>query len=181
MGMKSFKIDPALYCYMFDGALKGLSGSYIDDLLRAGDQDFRKVSKETNKCFEMTEDRKLPSEFTDFVFGIDRNGNFVVDQNAYMRMLECIPTDATCAHFRAARMKLAWLANSRPDRLFEISQLAQVTEELINSSPKAIINRMEKAVKYAADSRVRLKMPELDLESVKIVGYSDSSFPSRSS
>ena len=40
LGMKPLRSDSALYTYTMNGLLKGLSGSYVDDLTRAGDQDF---------------------------------------------------------------------------------------------------------------------------------------------
>lgn len=55
-------------------------------------------------------------------------------------------------------MKLAWFANSRPDLLFEISQLAQVTEDRLRDSKRSLIRRVNKAVKYALDSLVQLKV-----------------------
>lgn len=99
--MKSFKIDPALYHFMCDGVCKGLSGSYVEDLLRTGEQDFRRVSKETNTRFEMAEDRMLPSEFCGFVIVIDNNGNFVIDQNSHLRRLGRMPTIVTFSHFKS--------------------------------------------------------------------------------
>ena len=176
MNMKAFRIDPAFYYMMEEGVLKGLSGTYVDDLIRSGDQHFKQVSKKTNEKFEMTEDGSLPAEFTGFVIDRDTDGNFYIDQIDYLRKIECIPYDASFGHFRSMRMRLAWLSNSRPDCLFEISQLTQVTEKMFEEKPKDMIVRLNKAVKYATGNRVRLKVPKLDKKSVRVVGFADSSF-----
>ena len=180
LGMAPFKTDPALYYWIVDGILKGMSGSHVDDLLRWGDKDFRELSKGTSDRFEMTEESNFPTEFTGFVLEKDDEGNMIINQNNYLRELQCLPLDASFSTFRSMRMKLAWLANSWPDSLFEISQLAQVTEEKFNSAQGAQIRRLNQAVKYAIDHRVCLKVPKLDAISLKILGFSDASFANNS-
>lgn len=73
-------------------------------------------------------------------------------------------------------MRLAWLANSRPDCLFEISQLAQVTESMFAKDRSSIIRRLNKAVTYAVDNKLSLKIPKLDRNKLRVIGFSDSSF-----
>ncbi len=60
----------------------------------------------------------------------------------------------------------------------EISQLAQVTEDRFAKEPKLFIRRLNKATKYAVDSRFSLKIPKLDKDSLRVVGFSDASFAS---
>lgn len=74
------------------------------------------------------------------------------------------------------RMRLAWLAKSRPDWLFEISQLAKITEETFEKERHALIRKLNKAVKYAVDNRLRLRINKLDRKSLRIIEFSDSSF-----
>lgn len=74
------------------------------------------------------------------------------------------------------RMKLNWLANNRPDCQFETSQMAQVTEERFNTKKSKIIRGLKKATRYATENRISLKVPKLDVSSVRIVGFADASF-----
>ena len=74
------------------------------------------------------------------------------------------------------RMKLAWLANARPDCLFVISQLAQNTEEMFNADRRKIVRQLNRAVRYAIQNQVSLKIPTLDIDTLRIIQYSDSSF-----
>ena len=74
------------------------------------------------------------------------------------------------------RMSLAWLANTRPDCLFEISELAQVTEDRFTREGATELRRLNKATKYAIDNRVAIKISRLDKDPIRVVGFSDASF-----
>ena len=174
--MKPLRSDPALYALLEHGVLKGLSGGYVDDLIRTGDEDFKELSKKTNERFDMAEDQKLPCSFTGFSLGFEKGRTIVQDQHEYLKKLEKLPLTASFSQFRSMRMKLAWLANTRPDCLFEISQLAQVTEDMFNQKPKQILQRLNKAVAFAVDNRVSLRIPKLDKSTLRVTGYSDASF-----
>ena len=147
---------------------------YIDDLLQTGNASFRQISRMTNKRFEIAKEHQLPCEIMAFVIDRDRDGVFCIDQNEYLRRLECLPPDASYSHFRSVRMRLAWLANSQPDCMFEISQVAQVTEEMFAAKKTELVRRLNKAVKDAVDSRVKLKISKLDVSSLKFIGFSDA-------
>lgn len=85
----------------------------------------------------MAEDQSLPCVFTGFSLKRQTDGTIAQDQHDYLRRLEEIPSDCSFGMFRSMRMKLAWLANTRPDCLFEISQLAQVTEDMLTARARA--------------------------------------------
>ena len=176
LGMKSLRSDPALYSLIKEGILRGLSGGYVDDLIRAGDEYFKKVSQKTNEKFDMAENEKIPCTFTGFSLSHNRDGEVIQDQHEYLKKLETLSLGASFGQFRSMRMKLAWLSNTRPDCLFEISQLAQVTEEMFSSSPRETARRLNKAVKFAVDNRLSLRIPKLDKKTLRVIGYSDSSF-----
>lgn len=74
------------------------------------------------------------------------------------------------------RMRLAWLANTRPDCQFEISQLAQVTENRFEADRSSFIRRLNKATRYATENFVSLKIPKLDASTARVVGFADASF-----
>ena len=71
-------------------------------------------------------------------------------------------------------MKLAWLANTRPDCLFEISQLAQVTEEMFLQDSKMTLQSLNKAV--AIDNCIPLQIAKLNQEFFRVIGFADASF-----
>lgn len=174
--MTPFKCDPALYYKMMNNVLCGLSGGYVDDLIRTGNQDFKKLSRKTKEVFDMAEDELLPCNFTGFSLRRGTGRDILIDQHAYLKNLEEIPLDAKFSRFRSMRMKLAWLSNSRPDCLFQISQLAQVTENAYERNRREIIKRLNKSIAYAIKSRTTLKVRKLRKDSLRIVGFSDASF-----
>ena len=176
LGMKPLRSDPAFYFLVKDGQLQGLAGGYVDDLIRAGGAFFKQISQRTRETFEMAEDKRLPCTFTGFSLHQDKKGNIIQDQHQYLRKLEQLPLDSTFSEFRSMRMCLAWLANTRPDCLFEISQLAQVTQEIFGTSKREVIKRLNKAVKYAVEHRVSIKIPRLNKRYLRILGFSDASF-----
>ena len=74
------------------------------------------------------------------------------------------------------RMRLAWLANTRPDCMFEISQLDQVTEDMFLQDSKKTLQRLNMAVAFATNNRIPLQIAKLNQESLRVIDFSDASF-----
>ena len=74
------------------------------------------------------------------------------------------------------RMRLAWLTNTRPDFQFEISKLAQVSHDRYLNKQPVIVRCLKKVTRYGTDHRVSLKIPSIDQESLRVVGFADNSF-----
>ena len=55
--MTPLRSDPVLYARIVCGFLREMSGTYVDDMLRAGDPEFRTLSKGTSAKFEMADDQ----------------------------------------------------------------------------------------------------------------------------
>lgn len=66
LGISLLHTDPALYFKLNGSCLTGLSGSYVDDMLRAGTQEFHGTCFQTHKRFDMSNDEPLPCEFSVF-------------------------------------------------------------------------------------------------------------------
>lgn len=156
--------------------VNGLCGTYIDDILRVGTEKFREISRKTNERFEMADDEELPFTFTGFVLNRDRDGTIILYQNDYLQKLTLLPEDASFCHIASIRMKLAWLAHSRPDCLFEVFQLTQLTKELFEVDRRTIVKRINKLIIYAKKNNVCIRFVKLDPSSFEIIGFSDASF-----
>lgn len=50
-------------------------------------------------------------------------------QHVNLRKLKELLLDASFSKLRSVQMKLAWSSHTRPEYMFEISHLAQLTEE----------------------------------------------------
>lgn len=126
--MSPLRSDQALYILRDEnGSVRGFSGGYVDDMVRAGNGNFRQLLSKTAETFRLDHDEQLPCEFSRFFLNQDKDGTVWHRQPKYLKQLETLPLEAPLSSFRRMRMKLACLANTRPDCMFEISQLAQVT------------------------------------------------------
>jgi len=162
--MKSLRSDSALYALMIDGILYGLSGSYVDDLLRCGDKKLRKFGRRTNERFDMAEDEEPPCTFTGFRLHKGKDGDLELEQKEYVEKLKPVPEDGTWKDFSSARMKLVWLANSRPDCTYEVAQLAQVTFAQFTEKRHEIIKRVKKQNSICDQEPSVDQVPETRLE-----------------
>lgn len=66
LGMYPVRSEPALYVKHTDWKLIGISGSYLDDVLRASQHIFRKLCLLTHEKFDMADEEFIPSGFTGF-------------------------------------------------------------------------------------------------------------------
>ena len=65
-----------------------------------------------------------------------------------MSKIEQIPYEAEFSTFALMRMKLAWQANTRPDIVFKISQIAEVARAIYEKDVSKHCKRLNKANKY---------------------------------
>ena len=112
-------IDRSLYCQFEDDQLVGINGSYVDDLLRAGTDEWKNYSDATLERFETTGSQQAPSIFAGMHITESEN-MFHIDQDFYMSRIEQIPLNAKFSRFASMKMKLACLANTRTDIVLEI-------------------------------------------------------------
>ena len=176
LGMTPFRSDPALYKIMSNGLVMCISGGYVDALLRTGSPGFRQLATKTKERFQMGEDEHTPCTLSGFSLAHGKDGSLEQNQHFYLQKLERLHFHASFAEFRSMRMRLAWLANTRPNCQFEISQPAQVTEDRYLAEQPAIVRRLKRATRYATDRCVSLKIAALDQESLHVVGFADASF-----
>lgn len=126
--------------------------------------------------FETADGSDMPMEFTGFTVERDHPKLLIINQHRFLCRLEQHTLEAESSMFRSMRMRLAWLSNSRPDFLFEISQLAQVTESPLKDKKRDHIKALNRAVKFATQYRTPLQIPKLDKDTISVVGFSDASF-----
>ena len=91
---------------------------------------------------------------------ITESGNMDhIDQGFYMRKIGQIPSNAEYSKFASFIMKLAWLTNTRPDIIFEISQIIQVTRTMNEKDITKYCKRLHKAIKYIYDQNASIRIP----------------------
>ena len=85
--MKPLRSDPALHLLMTNALLKGMSGGYVDDLIRTGDSSLKQLYSKTRRTFEMAEDQRLPCTFAGFSITRTLDNTIVQKQHVYLRRL----------------------------------------------------------------------------------------------
>lgn len=81
----------------------GLSGGYIDDVLRSDLPLFRSLLKLINERFQMVEDESIPFKFSGSHLERDKDGMLQQNQNEYLKCLVKILLDVTFIEFMSIR------------------------------------------------------------------------------
>jgi hypothetical protein len=131
--MKHTKGDFSLFFKHVANRLVGLSGSFVDDLVRAGTLNFKTHSSaETQSRFDI----KHPTE-KDFNFtGIEIHsgkGYKCMSQKNYVDRLTFFQQRCKFEDICTVSAKLAWAAYTRPDISYSVSRLAQTTASSFDS------------------------------------------------
>ena len=154
--------------------LIGVSGSYIDDVIRVGADEFRRDSSAvTSRAFDTK-----PSEDTPVVFnGLEVKKHDVghsLGQKGYISRLKLLRPDSSFHEYRSMRAKLAWVVHSRPDIACTVSMAAQATEKIFGHESIKLVNKIIKHLQNTIT--IRVKYPKLDPVSLYLTVYSDASF-----
>ena len=170
------KVDLSLYFSFRLAELVGINGTYVDDLVHTIDNEFRKKCAKTHQAFEKIGDNRPPFTFSGFNVSVTDNESLSIDQNLYRKQLEYFYNSSTFSEFRSMRMKLAWLANTRPDLQFAISQLAQVTQARFDTNAMGYVKNLNSTVRYGHDNAVSIRFPRPECSSIRLVGFSDAAY-----
>lgn len=147
LDMTPLTLDQALFADFDGDGLTGLSALYVDDIWRTGTKEIHEKCTATKRKFDSTEKLKPPFEFTGFNVERLANRKLAISQNRYLRKLEEPAEDAAFSMFRSMRMKLGWLTNSRPDVLFQIATISQVTKSQLTSEKRECLKKLYRAVR----------------------------------
>ena len=74
------------------------------------------------------------------------------------------------------KMRLVWLANTRPEIVFEISKIAQVARTIYEKDITKHYKCLNEAIKYAHNHKVFICIHKLDCNMLRITAYSDAAF-----
>ena len=136
------------------------------------------MSKKTCECFEIADDESLPCTFTGFRIEAGESSSLSNDQHLYVKIIRLLGSDASFSDFASLRMKLAGLTHTRPDCSYEVSQVAQVTRERFDIERSNVIKNCKRIFKHVHMHQLQIQVPKLDINSIRIVEFSDASFAS---
>lgn len=165
--------DLSWFYKVVHGKLTSVIGTYVDDTLCAGNPNFEEDAKITEQRFDCK-----PKEYERFTFAgmqVEQiEDGYVLHQERYTRGLKDLSTDCTFSEYRSRRQGLAWLTNRRPDICADVNLCTQVTEAKWERRHVKELNLLIRYVKQAP--RRGLTQGKLDIDTVKVKGFSDSSF-----
>lgn len=72
-------------------------------------------------------------------------------------------------------MNLTWLSDTQTDCFIEISELAQVTQDMFNKERSKFMRELNWAVRYAKNDKITSKVPALQPNCFRVLGFSESS------
>ena len=172
--MKHTTVDFSLFFKHIGNKLVGMSGSYVDDIIRCGTNKFEQSSQHmTASIFDTKKPERNSFTFTGLQV---KDGNYSksLSQSEFIGRLELLKPDCSFEDFRSTRAKLNWLTNTRPDIAFSVSRSSAVTSNTFQSNHIRDINRV---IKHLKKTKYRsLRFPKLDQDSLRITTHSDASF-----
>jgi hypothetical protein len=165
--------DFSLFFKRARGALIGMSGCYVHDVIRAGTPEFlASATRNTEAAF----DTKAPAKDTFEFLGLrtsEANGVRTLSQAEYVSRLKLLPATADYSAYRSLRAQLDWVTHTRPDSACAVTQAAQVPQETFDSRS---ISDLSGIIKYLSQiSEVSLKFAPLELSSLRMCVYTDAS------
>jgi hypothetical protein len=173
------RVDFSLFFKTVGGRLCGLSGCYVDDLLRAATPNVRELLESTiREDFDCKASKaiKKGAPATQFI-GLDLErelDSFFASMTSYISRLIFLADDATFDQYQVLRAKLLWICNSRPDICAFVSLCSSVTAEKFKTRDVRDINNVVHHLRSTAD--IRLLFPKLDAESLHLLVYTDAAF-----
>lgn len=150
-----------------------LSGTCVDDILRAGIDSFlNKSLTSTQKMFESKAPEKLLFLFT----WLQISGSETlrkISHEMYTKKLQPLYITATFEYICSSRSKPSRVCSTRPDICASVSLLPQVTEKIFDTNTFKLVNKVILHLKKT--STLGLLFPKLNLEYLCLSMYSDTS------
>lgn len=184
---KPMELEGSIFCWYDDhNNLQGIMGCFVDDVIWGGTEAFTHVINKLKKTFRIGSESTQSFMYVGSTLTQDEKKNILVNQDEYTSSLEYInllDTDRSDKHrllsekekkrLRSILGQLNWVAcTSRPEISFAVSELSSKVK-------KATVNDIldaNKVVKFVKTCPAFIKIPNLDIDSIRVASYSDASF-----
>ena len=171
--MNSTAEDISFFFYKASEKMKGLAGTYVDDTLFAGDDEFLVHTNKTSNKFDSKSRQFDHIRFAGVYIDHNKDG-FLLHQSSYIDRIEELDLNANFEIIRSARAQLTWLVHTRPDICAAANILAQVTKDTFTQKHIKEFNKLVKYLKKTAN--IGLRVQKLDQGSLHLRVYADASF-----
>lgn len=154
-----------------DAILYAISVTYVDYIIRSGDQYFKNLSKGTHYLFYMVHYDHFPCLFAYLCLSRDTLQRIILDKHAYLTSIKPLPKYSTFNHFSFSRMQLPCLSHSIPYLFCNVSALSQVFEAYFNSHQPKMVKVVNNLLLYYRETPVQLFFERLELDSLHFFGF----------
>ena len=183
-GCKCSYLDPAVFSY-YDGDLKGLLMSHVDDFLWAGTEEFKtSVVDRIRNTFKISSESSTLFKY----IGLDIqqcDTGIYLSQNKYTKDIQEIEVDASRLSdpnqpvneeektaLRSVIGQLNWLATqTRPDLSYDVCDLSTSLKDATVS----MISRANRVIRKAKLQDVCLHFPKMNLDDLSFTCFADAS------
>ncbi|MEM1283154.1 MAG: reverse transcriptase domain-containing protein [Chlamydiota bacterium] len=173
LGMTATVADMSMFFKLAHNKLCGLMGTFVDDSLLAGSEEFLGTTDLTLDRFESKKRELNNFRFAGIYLKTLEDG-FYLNQRSYIDRLSPISLSSSFEQFRSTRAQLTWVVHTRPEICAVVNMMAQVTEKLFAVKYIKLLNKTINKLKESPDDGI--KMQRLDRDSLYIKVYSDASF-----
>ena len=119
---------------------------------------------------------EMPMKFEGIYICYTPEHTHAISRFLYVKKLTQLQEEATFKEFCSMRVYLAWISNTKPDILQEITQRAQTTQLRSEDMHKKFVRRINKGVQYAQDKSGRVPFPRFSVKGLRKAEYSDAGY-----
>ena len=184
LGGKPTELDGGIFAWHKNNQLIGLTAVCVDDVIWGGSEEFLSVISRLKEVFKIGAEHSDSFNYLGTTVNQKEDYSITIDQNKYVNDLNLISTDDTdvtnkqkrlnekeTKALRSAIGQLNWLAViSRP----EISFLVSHTSSRIKSATVNDIIETNRVIKFVKTTPNFISIPRLNINSLKIVTFSDA-------
>lgn len=105
-----------------------------------------------------------------------RDNRYFLEQTSYVEAITELHLEATFDDFRTTRYKLVWISHKRIEILAAVPILSQLVKDNYESEDIKMINKLIQHMR--TNPKDGLTFQKLNLETIRLVLYSDRSFSS---
>eukprot|EP00171_Calliarthron_tuberculosum_P003375 IDg3375t1 len=170
--------DFALFFRSVADKLVAISGAYVDDIIQAGTKEEKeRILRITKQHFDVDfkEDTKL--QYVGLQIDLRDQETREISQRKFIERLQTLSVPTSYAEYRSMRARVAWLKQTRPDIACAVSMAAQTTEKDFDADAVKELNRIINYIQRTPN--ITLKFPKLDVNTLRLATYVDSSFNNR--
>ena len=185
LGATPIKLDQGIFCWYDKSGLVGIMVCFVDDILYGGNLSFSTVICSLKETFKVGSEHANKFDYIGIQIKQFKD-SIIISQDDYVKNLEPISltsinsnnpnrplVDIELTILRGALGQLNWLSCiTRPEISFTVSEISS----RISSATVSDILSINKTIKFVKSSPGFITMPRLDLTSLRIAAYSDSSF-----